>query len=383
MMYVLYDGKGVVYKQGKSVLTKKASGKHEYLEANFYIEKAGRMEAFLVNETETDVWFDDFRVESRGALVVQEDHYDPWGLQLSGLEYRAGGMEENRYLYNGKEKIGDSGLDLYDFGARLYDPAIGRWMTVDPLADHPNQIGMSPYSAMWNNPIRFNDPTGLCPDCPDPSKAKEGDLVNPNGGMEFIFTNGEWTGVGRTLEEFTVTGSRLENGDISDFDNENFTLTAGGAIYGLLEGTSASQGFWLGENGEYYSQRWGGNQYTGSRAGAIRAAKAYKLAGRATIIGSAGIGIYSTIEGYQLDGAQFGYGAQRAAVGSTGSILGGMAGAKAGVLLGGAVGAWVGGVGAIPGAVIGGVIGGFGLGVGGSYLGGLVGESTVDYIHKP
>jgi LysM repeat protein len=38
---------------------------------------------------------------------------------------------------------------------------------VDPLADHPNQIDKSPYTAFWNNPIKYNDPDGRCPDCPN------------------------------------------------------------------------------------------------------------------------------------------------------------------------------------------------------------------------
>jgi hypothetical protein len=38
---------------------------------------------------------------------------------------------------------------------------------VDPLAEHPNQIDKSPYSAFWNNPIRYNDPDGRCPSCDD------------------------------------------------------------------------------------------------------------------------------------------------------------------------------------------------------------------------
>lgn len=42
---------------------------------------------------------------------------------------------------------------------------IGRWTSVDPLAEHPKQIGMSPYSGMWNNPIRWNDPDGMMPCC--------------------------------------------------------------------------------------------------------------------------------------------------------------------------------------------------------------------------
>ena len=53
-----------------------------------------------------------------------------------------------------------------DYGARWYDGSVGRFTSVDPLADHPNQIGMSPYSAFWNNPILYDDPDGQCPFCP-------------------------------------------------------------------------------------------------------------------------------------------------------------------------------------------------------------------------
>lgn len=38
-------------------------------------------------------------------------------------------------------------------------------MRVDPLADHPNQVDKSPYAAFWNNPIKYNDPDGRCPQC--------------------------------------------------------------------------------------------------------------------------------------------------------------------------------------------------------------------------
>src|SRR5690606_9016227 len=62
-------------------------------------------------------------------------------------------------------------LNLYDFKARFYDPIIGRFISIDVLAGHPNQIGMSPYQFGWNNPIRYNDPDGECPSCWQTAKA--------------------------------------------------------------------------------------------------------------------------------------------------------------------------------------------------------------------
>jgi len=51
------------------------------------------------------------------------------------------------------------GLNQYDFHARQYDPAIGRFTTPDPLAE--KHYNWSPYAYCLNNPMRFNDPTGM------------------------------------------------------------------------------------------------------------------------------------------------------------------------------------------------------------------------------
>lgn len=96
-------------------------------------------------------------VDGSGTELQQSAYY-PFGMQ-----YMAGGNADSKYLYNGKElqddAIGGGNLDWYDYGARMYDPALGRWHVVDPMAE--KYESWSVYQYVRNNPILRIDPNGM------------------------------------------------------------------------------------------------------------------------------------------------------------------------------------------------------------------------------
>ena len=92
--------------------------------------------------------------------ILEENNYYPFGLKHQGYNDMTGSTASNyKYQYNGKELQEEMGLNLYDFGARNYDPALGRWMNIDPLAE--NSRRWTPYNYAYNNPILFVDPDGM------------------------------------------------------------------------------------------------------------------------------------------------------------------------------------------------------------------------------
>ncbi|MBO6059547.1 MAG: hypothetical protein J6P67_05345, partial [Bacteroidaceae bacterium] len=91
------------------------------------------------------------------------------GYPYQGSIYYADGLLKSKsfsnsfqpYLYSGKELLKMHGYDCYDYGARHSYTALGRFTTIDPLAE--NDPGTSPYVLCKGNPVKFIDPDGRWP----------------------------------------------------------------------------------------------------------------------------------------------------------------------------------------------------------------------------
>lgn len=96
-------------------------------------------------------------VANASGTAVQRDHYYPFGLPMAVTT--SAEQDKQPYKYNGKEFDRSNGLNWMDYGARHYDAALGRFTTMDPLAEANYSI--SPYAYCDNNPMKYIDIYGL------------------------------------------------------------------------------------------------------------------------------------------------------------------------------------------------------------------------------
>ena len=91
-------------------------------------------------------------VVDQNSNVEETNHYYPFGGVFTNTR------NAQPYKYNGKELDTKKGLNWYDYGARMYDAALGRWHVVDPLAE--KYYSVSPYNYCMNNPVNAIDSNG-------------------------------------------------------------------------------------------------------------------------------------------------------------------------------------------------------------------------------
>jgi RHS repeat-associated protein len=101
-----------------------------------------------------------YRLFQGQVQSIQVDSYYPFGMNIKDLTANITTVRNmpNEYLYNGKMMQDEMGLGWLDYGARFYDGVLGRWHSVDPLAEKYTHV--SPYTYCADNPISFIDPNG-------------------------------------------------------------------------------------------------------------------------------------------------------------------------------------------------------------------------------
>ncbi len=345
----------------------------------------------------------------KNAAVISYEEYFPFG----STSYRSGKSKSEvklkRYRYCGKERDEETGL--YYYGARYYAAWLGRFVSVDPLAEKFPQL--TPYNYAGNKPVTYKDLHGLQSSGGDNEvqnvkqdntrvvkpRVSQSDLQRPSSdqltvkeraenAIEFAKLAGE---MGSNVqinevhsENFHQVGIRIEQNDLVNtqyfewngtkeiaFDNSNFSqknsepesffpgpesLPTGLKEFGDKGGKLTKSTTTLKTTGKkkYYANGWKGNQYIKTK-NVFDKGMTRRLAKYAPIVGDA-LDVIEVAEGFYEDDGNIGVNTLTQASG----VLAGAGGAWVGAEIGATIGTLIApGLGTVVGGVVGAIIGGF------------------------
>jgi RHS repeat-associated protein len=156
--------------------------------------------------------------------VVSQSDYYPFGMMLPD---RNSSGDEYRYGFNGMEKDDEvsGNANSYDFGARIYNPRVGRWLSVDPKGG--TFPGLSPYNYCYNDPTIIKDPNG------------ETGIVTIRGDKVIVSQNNYYYRAGIDQEIATAMAQKVQD----DWNAAHGTVTIDGKTYPVefeITGTAIS-----------------------------------------------------------------------------------------------------------------------------------------------
>ena len=155
---------------GRIVRENTADGSSTYKVQHYLRDHLGSVRAVIDGDTGTVIEASDYypfgkRIQVTAPVsepVEGSQHAaEPAVAPVATATSEASTSSPNRWLFSGKESQSFlyANIPLLDFGARMYNPAIARWTTADPMSE--KYYGISPYVYCLGNPISIIDPNGM------------------------------------------------------------------------------------------------------------------------------------------------------------------------------------------------------------------------------